>query len=115
MLNVSHGFKMATGSHCSPTLRPFEIDGDMEAIDSLSLDFGRYERVNRWKGMPECDEFVGARYKSREISLRNIEIILLLLTLRKLHSEKSISQTQSKMSLLKSIGLLVHSIVITKK
>ena len=53
---------MATGSHCSPPLRPFEIDGDVEAIDSLSLDFGRYERVNRWKGMPECDEFVGARY-----------------------------------------------------
>lgn len=52
---------MATGSHCSPPLRPFEIDGDVEAIDSLSLDFGRYERVNRWKGMPECDEFVGAR------------------------------------------------------
>ena len=60
---------MATGSHCSPPLRPFEIDGDVEAIDSLSLDFGRYERVNRWKGMPECDEFVGARYKSREFSL----------------------------------------------
>ena len=65
---------MATGSHCSPPLRPFEIDGDVEAIDSLSLDFGRYERVNRWKGMPECDEFVGARYKSRKFSfMANID------------------------------------------
>ena len=111
MLNVPHGFKMATGSHCGTSaFRPFEIDGDVEAIDSLSLDFGRYERVNRWRGMPECDEFVGARYKSREISLRNIEIILLLLTSRKLHSEKSLSKT----SLQKSIGVLVYGIVTTK-
>lgn len=51
---------MATGNgnaHC----RPFEIDGNVEAIDTLSLDFGRCVTVNRWKGMPECDEFVGAR------------------------------------------------------
>ena len=65
---------MATGSHGSPPLRPFEIDGELEAIDSLSLDFGRYERVNRWKGMPECDEFVGARYKSRKFTfMANID------------------------------------------
>ncbi|KAJ7387099.1 Kelch motif [Desmophyllum pertusum] len=53
---------MATGS-CNhpPPARPFEIDVDVEAIDTLSLDFGRFEKVNRWKGMPECDEFVGAR------------------------------------------------------
>lgn len=72
MLSVLRGFKMATGSHCSP-LRPFEIEGDVEAIDSLSLDFERYERVNRWKGMPECDEFVGARYESRDILVRSID------------------------------------------
>ena len=52
---------MATGSGNVPS-RPFEIDGSVEAIDTLSLDFGRrLETVNRWKGMPECDEFVGAR------------------------------------------------------
>ncbi|PFX31709.1 Leucine-zipper-like transcriptional regulator 1 [Stylophora pistillata] len=50
---------MATGSWSHPP-RPFD-DVDVEAIDTLSLDFGRFERVNRWKGMPECDEFVGAR------------------------------------------------------
>lgn len=52
---------MATGSWSHPP-RPFD-DVDVEAIDILSLDFGRFERVNRWKGMPECDEFVGARYQ----------------------------------------------------
>lgn len=90
MLNVSHGFKMATGSHCSHPLRPFEIDGDVEAIESLSLDFGRYERVNRWKGMPECDEFVGARYKSRKFSSleQTVHYEESLLTLRELHLEK---------------------------
>lgn len=71
MLNVFHlesltDSKMATGS-CSHPPRPFEIDGDLEAIDTLSLDFGRFERVNRWKGMPECDEFVGARYESEKL------------------------------------------------
>ena len=55
-------FKMATGSSSFPSnSRPFEIDGNIEAIDTLSLDFGRFETVNRWKEMPECDEFVGAR------------------------------------------------------
>lgn len=51
---------MATGSANLPS-RPFEIDGNAEAIDTLTLDFGRFETVNRWTGMPECDEFVGAR------------------------------------------------------
>lgn len=52
---------MATGNGNLNSSRPFEIDGNLEAIDTLSLDFGRFETVNRWKGMPECDEFVGAR------------------------------------------------------
>ncbi|XP_018015069.1 leucine-zipper-like transcriptional regulator 1 isoform X2 [Hyalella azteca] len=30
-------------------------------LESLSLDFGPYEKVHRWTCMPECDEFVGAR------------------------------------------------------
>lgn len=27
----------------------------------LTLEFGPLETVHRWKRMPECDEFVGAR------------------------------------------------------
>lgn len=27
----------------------------------LTLEFGRFETVHKWKRMPECDEFVGAR------------------------------------------------------
>ncbi|KAK2574175.1 Leucine-zipper-like transcriptional regulator 1 [Acropora cervicornis] len=50
---------MATGSGHS--YRPFEVDDNLEAIDTLSLDFGRFEKDNRWRGMPKCDEFVGAR------------------------------------------------------
>lgn len=37
-------------------------DVDVEVIDILFFDFGCFERVNRWKGMLECDEFVGVRY-----------------------------------------------------
>lgn len=29
--------------------------------ECLTLDFGPFETVHRWKRMPECDEFVGAR------------------------------------------------------
>ena len=29
--------------------------------DSLTLDFGPFETVFRWRKMPDCDEFVGAR------------------------------------------------------
>lgn len=60
-LSILAKFKMATGNGNLNSSRPFEIDGNLEAIDTLSLDFGRFETVNRWKGMPECDEFVGAR------------------------------------------------------
>ena len=52
--------KMAAGSG-NVSHRPFEIDGNVEALDTLSLNFERFETVNRWKEMPECDEFVGAR------------------------------------------------------
>ncbi|KAK9702987.1 Kelch motif [Popillia japonica] len=30
-------------------------------FDGLALEFGPLETVHRWKRMPECDEFVGAR------------------------------------------------------
>lgn len=37
----------------------------MDSLDSasLTLDFGQPDsgKVNAWKRMPECDEFVGAR------------------------------------------------------
>lgn len=32
-----------------------------ESAECLTLDFGPFEKVHRWKRMPECDEFVGAR------------------------------------------------------
>ncbi|XP_045583758.1 leucine-zipper-like transcriptional regulator 1 isoform X1 [Procambarus clarkii] len=32
-----------------------------ESAECLTLDFGPFETVHRWKCMPECDEFVGAR------------------------------------------------------
>lgn len=31
-------------------------------MECLTLDFGPFEAVHRWRRMPECDEFVGARY-----------------------------------------------------
>ncbi|KAG1650537.1 Leucine-zipper-like transcriptional regulator 1 [Nymphon striatum] len=32
-----------------------------ESAECLTLDFGPFETVHRWRKMPECDEFVGAR------------------------------------------------------
>ncbi|XP_041348005.1 leucine-zipper-like transcriptional regulator 1 [Gigantopelta aegis] len=32
-----------------------------ESTECLTLDFGPFETVHRWRRMPECDEFVGAR------------------------------------------------------
>ena len=39
--------------------RPSEFDSNYS--ECLTLDFGPFETVHRWKRMPECDEFVGAR------------------------------------------------------
>ncbi|XP_074641626.1 leucine-zipper-like transcriptional regulator 1 [Tubulanus polymorphus] len=44
--------------------RPPGLDIDHnwpESAECLTLDFGPFETVHRWKRMPECDEFVGAR------------------------------------------------------
>ncbi|XP_076453190.1 leucine-zipper-like transcriptional regulator 1 isoform X2 [Babylonia areolata] len=44
--------------------RPPGMDFDHnwpESTECLTLDFGPFETVHRWKRMPECDEFVGAR------------------------------------------------------
>lgn len=32
-----------------------------DIFDNLTLDFGPCETVHRWRRMPACDEFVGAR------------------------------------------------------
>lgn len=45
------------------------MSGSIASVDVLSttfdsgltLEFGPLEAVHRWKRMPECDEFVGAR------------------------------------------------------
>ncbi|XP_053375125.1 leucine-zipper-like transcriptional regulator 1 [Mercenaria mercenaria] len=42
--------------------RGMEFDHNWpESSECLTLDFGPFETVHRWKRMPECDEFVGAR------------------------------------------------------
>lgn len=38
-----------------------ENSGQDNATECLTLDIGPFETVHRWKCMPECDEFVGAR------------------------------------------------------
>ncbi|XP_069134398.1 leucine-zipper-like transcriptional regulator 1 [Argopecten irradians] len=46
------------------TARPPGIEFDhrwTEGAECLTLDFGPFETVHRWRRMPECDEFVGAR------------------------------------------------------
>lgn len=30
-------------------------------VNALTLEIGPFEIVHRWRRMPECDEFVGAR------------------------------------------------------
>lgn len=32
--------------------------------EALTLEIGPFEAVHRWKPLPECDEFVGARFVS---------------------------------------------------
>jgi len=44
--------------------RPLNTDFDSnwsESAECLTLDFGPFETVHRWRKMPECDEFVGPR------------------------------------------------------
>ena len=40
-----------------------------ESSECLTLDFGPFETVHRWKRMPECDEFVGARFVHRQFNV----------------------------------------------
>lgn len=39
--------------------------------ECLTLDFGPFETVHRWQQMPECDEFVGARYNIASIIINS--------------------------------------------
>lgn len=39
----------------------FEHETNWQSSECLTLDFSPSEIVHRWKRMPECDEFVGAR------------------------------------------------------
>ena len=44
--------------------RPLNTDYDSnwsESAECLTLDFGPFEMINRWRKMPECAEFVGPR------------------------------------------------------
>ncbi len=50
--------------------QPLNIDFDHtwpESAESLSLDFGPFETVHKWKKMPDCDEFVGFKYEHSHI------------------------------------------------
>lgn len=52
--------------------RPPGLDFDHnwpESAECLMLDFGPFETVHRWRQMPNCDEFVGARYEERPEAL----------------------------------------------
>ncbi|XP_063220243.1 leucine-zipper-like transcriptional regulator 1 isoform X2 [Bacillus rossius redtenbacheri] len=42
-----------------------------ETMECLTLDFGPFETVHRWKRMPECDEFVGARRSKHTVVAYN--------------------------------------------
>jgi len=33
----------------------------LDNAECLTLDFGPFEMVHKWRRMPSCDEFVGAR------------------------------------------------------
>jgi N-acetylneuraminic acid mutarotase len=44
--------------------RPLNTEYDSnwsESAECLTLDFGPFETINRWRMMPECAEFVGPR------------------------------------------------------
>ncbi|XP_071449144.1 leucine-zipper-like transcriptional regulator 1 [Hetaerina americana] len=50
--------------------RPVNVDFDHnwpENAECLTLDFGPFETVHKWKRMPECDEFVGFRRSKHTI------------------------------------------------
>lgn len=36
-----------------------------DSVEYLTLNFGPFETVHRWRRLPPCDEFVGARWVRR--------------------------------------------------
>ena len=44
------------------TSRPSSRKSDLHQWQEVTIDTGPFETVHRWRRMPECDEFVGARY-----------------------------------------------------
>lgn len=49
---------------CKSTKVAPSVDFDHSCSDSveyLTLNFGPFETVHRWRRLPPCDEFVGAR------------------------------------------------------
>ncbi|KAK3085495.1 hypothetical protein FSP39_004179 [Pinctada imbricata] len=51
---------MATGGGDPSHFAAIDRNGS-DGSECLTLDFGPFETVHKWKRMPECDEFVGAR------------------------------------------------------
>ncbi|KAI4462988.1 leucine-zipper-like transcriptional regulator 1 [Holotrichia oblita] len=45
----------------------YNNDNSLSSFDGLALEFGPLETVHRWKRMPECDEFVGARLSKHTV------------------------------------------------
>ena len=55
------------------------MSGDVSDIfECLTLDFGPYETVHRWKRMPACDEFVGARYDVNQSYIGILTFVVLV-------------------------------------
>lgn len=52
IMNPQNRFPRSTG----------EFEFSQASADSLTLEFGPFEVVHKWKRMQECNEFVGTRY-----------------------------------------------------
>ena len=62
--------------------RPLNTDFEpswSDSADCLTLDFGPFETVNRWRKMPACDEFVGARRSKHTVVAYKDAVSLVIL------------------------------------
>ena len=62
--NQSYHQESSQSSEVMAIARPPGLEFDHnwpESAECLTLDFGPFETVHKWRCMPECDEFVGAR------------------------------------------------------
>ena len=65
--------------------RPLNTDFDpswSDSADCLTLDFGPFETVSRWRKMPACDEFVGARRSKHTVVAYKDAVSLSLILLQ---------------------------------